>query len=203
MADAAAEIGLARHFETDWNALRLLQGRTDRPLTDAARARATALALPPPWDAARLVASPLSRARDTARLLAGRAPEEEPALIELSWGDWEGRRGEDLLADPTSGYEHVEHWGWDKAPPGGGESPAAALARIGPALAALAADGRRTLVVTHRGVMRVILAKAWGWDFDRPEPFRIKRERIYPVTLAADGTPVAAGDPARMFEAEP
>lgn len=194
----SVRIGLARHFETDWNALRLLQGRTDRPLTEAARARASALTLPSPWDEARLIASPLSRARDTASLIAGREPRLDPALVELAWGGWEGRTGEDLLADPASGYAHVETWGWDKSPPGG-ESPAAAWARLRPALARIAADGSPALLIVHRGVMRVILAKAWGWDFDRPEPFRIKRERIYEVWIDASGLPVGRGPEARMI----
>lgn len=191
-------IGLTRHFETDWNADLRLQGRTDRPLTDAARARAGALAPPPPWDDARLIATPLTRAMDTARLIGGRGPEVEPALIELSWGAWEGRRGAELLADSGSGYAHVENWGWDKRPPGG-ESPADAWARIAPALARIAAEGRPALLVAHRGVMRVIMAKAWGWDFDRPEPFRIKRERIYPIILGPDGAPQGHEPEARLI----
>lgn len=195
----AVEIGLIRHFETDWNALRRLQGRTDRPLTASSRARLAALALPAPWSDARLVSTPLARAHETARLLTGREPEIEPGLVELSWGDWEGRRGEDLLADPASGYAHVESWGWEMTPPGG-ESPADAWARIAPALAGLARDGRRALLVLHRGVMRVILAKACGWNFDSPEPFRIKRERIYPMTLDAKGRLVAHGPEARLVE---
>ncbi|MEO1613084.1 MAG: histidine phosphatase family protein, partial [Pseudomonadota bacterium] len=89
-------------------------------------------------------------------------------------------------------------WGWDMAPPGGGESPADAWARIHPALARIAAEGRPALLVVHRGVMRVILAKAWGWNFDSEEPFRIKRERIYQITLDQDGTPIAHGPEMRM-----
>ena len=192
------EIGLTRHFQTDWNALHKLQGRTDRPLTEDARARAAELTIPDPWADARLIATPLSRARDTAELLAGRSAEIEPDLIELSWGAWEGRKGADLIEDPSSGYKHVEDWGWGMAPPGGGESPADAWALIQPALARIAADGRRSLLVVHRGVMRVILAKAWDWNFDSPEPFRIKRERIYPITLGPDGAPIGYGDEARM-----
>ena len=191
-------IGLTRHFQTDWNALHKLQGRTDRPLTEAARARAAELRLPPPWDDARLIATPLSRASDTARLIAGRDPEIDPDLIELSWGAWEGRRGVDLLEDPASGYEHVENWGWDKSPPGG-ESPSAAWARIAPALARIAEERRPALLVVHRGVMRVIMAKAWNWNFDSPEPFRIKRERIYPIELDATGRPFGHGAEVRMI----
>ena len=192
-------IGITRHFETDWNALHRLQGRTDRPLTDAARTRAASLTLPPPWDDARLIATPLSRAIDTAALIAGHPPAVEPDLIELSWGDWEGQRGADLIEDPNSGYAHVEEWGWDMAPPGGGESPAMAWARIHPVLARIADAGKPALLVVHRGVMRVIMAKAWGWNFDSEEPFRIKRERIYPITLSDDGTPVAHGAEVRLL----
>lgn len=116
-------IGLTRHFETDWNADHRLQGRTDRPLTEAARARARALQPPAEWRDARLIATPLIRASETARLLSGREPEIEPDLIELSWGEWEGRRGHELLEDPSSGYEHVENWGWGKRPPAGKARP--------------------------------------------------------------------------------
>ncbi|WP_340108429.1 histidine phosphatase family protein [Pikeienuella sp. HZG-20] len=190
-------IGLTRHFETDWNAAGRMQGRTDRPLTPAARERARALRIPAPWADARLIATPLARAKETARLLADRAPEIEPDLIELSWGAWEGRRGVDLIHEPASGFAHVETWGWEKHPPGG-ESPADAWARIAPALRRVAAAGRPALMVLHRGVMRVILAKAWDWHFDRPEPFRIKRERIYPIEIDADGAPVAHGPEERL-----
>lgn len=192
-------IGIMRHFQTDWNALHKLQGRTDRPLTDEARARLRNLSVPAPWDLARLIATPLSRAQETAEIVACRTAEIDPDLIELSWGAWEGRRGVDLLADPASGYEHVENWGWDKSPPGG-ESPAAAWVRIGPALGRIAATGKPSLLVVHRGVMRVIMAKAWGWNFDSPEPFKIKRERIYPITLNALGEPVGHGAAVRLPE---
>lgn len=197
--NGALTIGLMRHFQTDWNASHLLQGRTDRPLTDAARDRLSELMIPEPWASARLIATPLSRASDTAQILSGRAPEIEPLLTELSWGAWEGRSGADLLEDPTSGYDHVETWGWHKAPPNG-ESPADAWARIGPALTGIASAGRPTLLVVHRGVMRVIMAKAWGWNFDSPEPFRIKRERIYPIEIDPSGAPVGHGAECRLIE---
>lgn len=194
----SVEIAITRHFETDWNALGKLQGRTDRPLTDEARKRAAELVLPSPLDKARLIATPLIRAIDTARLITGKSPEIEPDLIELAFGDWEGKRGIDLIANPASGYRHVEDSGWDMTPPGGGESPAMAWARIQPALARIAAKGDPALLVIHRGVMRIILAKAWGWNFDSPEPFRIKRERVYPITLNMDGLPVAYGPEVRL-----
>ncbi|WP_042703097.1 histidine phosphatase family protein [Azospirillum sp. B506] len=44
------------------------------------------------------------------------------------------------------------------------------------------------LIVTHIGVIRVALALAWGWDFRGPPPVPVKRDRLYVLTLATDGT---------------
>ena len=191
-------IALLRHFPTSWNREHRLQGQTDIPLTDEARQELHGLAIPAPWDTARIIASPLLRAAETARILArGRPVANDPRLVEISYGEWEGQHGADLLADPDSGYVNVEDGGWHLRPPGG-ESPWEVWERVRPALAGIAAEAAPTLLVTHRALMRVILARAWGWDYDRPEPFRIKRERIYPFTLLPDGTPTAPEEPARL-----
>ena len=191
-------VALLRHFPSDWNRERRLQGLTDRPLTGEARARLDRLALPPPWDAAEIVASPLVRARETAeRLARGRPVATDARLVELAQGAWTGRLVADVIADPSSGYAPAEAWGWDRRPPGG-ESPAEGLARALPLLGAIAGTGRPAVLVTHRALMRAILARAWGWDYDRPEPFEIRRARLYPLTLAPDGTPGAPGAPVRL-----
>ncbi len=191
-------IALMRHFPTGWNRLRKLQGQVDIPLTAEARTRLTGLAIPPPWDTVRIVASPLSRARETAGILArGRAVTLDARLVEQSWGEWEGRRGPDLMADPASGYVHIEHWGWHRSPPGG-ESPWDVWERVRPALAEIARDRTPALLIAHRALMRVILARAWGWNYDSAEPFKIRRGRIYPLTVTADGTPSAPGEPVRL-----
>ena len=49
MSAAAVEIGLVRHFPTAWNAAGRLQGRSDIPLSDAARAELATRRLPPRW----------------------------------------------------------------------------------------------------------------------------------------------------------
>ena len=191
-------IALLRHFPTSWNREHRFQGQADIPLTDESRQQLHGLAIPAPWDTARIIASPLSRAGETARILArGRAVAHDPRLVEISFGEWEGRHGVDLLADPDSGYVNVENWGWHRRPPGG-ESPWDVWERVQPALAGIAADPAPALLVVHRALMRVILARAWDWNYDRPEPFKIKRERIYPLTLLPDGTPTAAEEPARL-----
>jgi len=191
-------VALMRHFPTSWNREHRLQGQVDIPLTDDAREALQGLAIPPPWDGARIITSPLSRAADTAHTLArGRAVADDPRLVELSWGDWEGCHGADLLADPDADYVDIEHWGWRRRPPGG-EGPWDVWQRVRPALAEIAVGEAPAVLITHRATMRVILARAWGWDFDSPEPFKIKRARLYPLTLMADGTPTRPEESVRL-----
>ena len=88
-------IYLVRHGETDWNLQRRIQGSTDVPLNDTGRAqarRAGELLATREWDA--VVASPLSRAFETASIIATEVglpdPTTDPRLVERSYGDAEG-----------------------------------------------------------------------------------------------------------------
>ena len=173
-------LALLRHGHTAWNRAGQIQGRSDIPLDVEARAELAGYSLPEPWAEATLWSSPLSRAVETAQLVAGRDPIGAEALTEMNWGDWEGKRGVDLIEQPGSGYRHIEDWGWDYRPPAG-ESPAELWTRLEPWLAALRGDN---LAVCHIGIMRVILAKAWGWGFDGPAPFKVKRNRLFIVDLS-------------------
>lgn len=178
-------VALLRHYPTVWNCEQRLQGQTDIPLTDAARETLAGLRLPAPWQTARIVSSTLSRARETARLLAGNQPiHEDPRLVEISWGDWEGQRAHDLLADPSSGFRPTHEWDRDTKAPNG-ESQAEAWARLRPALADIAQQPGPVLVVTHKALMRLILGTACDWQ-GTPQ---IKRGRLYPLTLRASGLP--------------
>ncbi|MBP2302153.1 histidine phosphatase family protein [Azospirillum picis] len=189
-------LAFLRHGVTVWNREGRIQGRTDIPLDEEGRERVGRRVLPDGWRDAVLHASPLSRAVETAGLLAaGRPIRTDARLVEMDWGDWEGRRGVDLRADPASGYRDLEEWGWDFRPPGG-ESPADVRGRLGGWLAERAGEGAPAhLVVTHIGVIRVALALAWGWDFRGPPPLLVKRDRLYAMTLADDGTLRPAGGP--------
>ncbi|MGM0586155.1 MAG: histidine phosphatase family protein [Pseudomonadota bacterium] len=189
------EIGLLRHFPTRWNAEGRLQGRADIPLSEEGRAALARRRLPERWRGLPVIASPLSRARETAEALAEGPVTLDPRLVEMDMGDWEGRIGAELLADPACPYCAVDSWGWDFRPPNG-ESPAEIVARLRPLLAELSAP---CLLVTHRGVMRAVLALATGWNYDRPEPFRIKRAAVHPVRLEG-GAPVAAAPPEKLAE---
>lgn len=173
------KLALLRHGHTPWNRAGRIQGRTDVPLDAEAEAQLAALCLPDGWTDAALWASPLARACRTAELVAGRAPQCDPALIEMHWGNWEGQQGAELRADPDSGFRDIEDWGWEFCPPNG-ESPGHVRDRLRPWVEGLTTD---TLAVCHIGVMRVLLALATGWAFKGPAPFQIKRNRLYVMRI--------------------
>lgn len=175
-------LALLRHGHTHWNRAGRIQGRSDIPLDDAARAELADYTLPAPWNQADLWSSPLIRATETAQIVADRTPHTAPELTEMFWGDWEGLHGLDLKADPDSGFRDIEQWGWNYQPPGG-ETPAHVWDRIKPWLDSLQRD---TVAVCHIGIMRMILARAYDWGFDGPVPFRIKRNRLFVVEIDGD-----------------
>ena len=149
---------LVRHGQTDWNAERRLQGATDIPLNDVGRGQArdaVAVLAPYEWDA--IVSSPLSRAAETADLIAEglglSVSRRVPELTERSFGPAEG-----MQAGPELDALRV---------PGGfkgAESEDEAADRGLAALEALAEEfrGQRLLVVTHGTLLRVSLSRAIG-----------------------------------------
>lgn len=95
---------IMRHGETAWNVLRRFQGRSDIPLNEkgVTLAEVTARGLADvPFDLA--FTSPLSRARQTAEIvLRGRDVPlaDEPRLIEIAFGAYEGRTALPTEWDP-------------------------------------------------------------------------------------------------------
>jgi len=142
---------LVRHGETDWNAEGRLQGHTDRPLNDYGRRQAAALAEELAGDdLAAIYASDLSRARETAEILADRIGlpvELDAELREKDWGSWEG-----LTPSERERVEQV------------GESTEAHRARVLRAVRRIAErhPGQRVVVVTHGGSLRRVQAAALG-----------------------------------------
>lgn len=144
---------LVRHGETDWNAARRIQGSTDIPLNDIGReqARRTGRLLATrKWDL--VVSSPLSRAAETARIIASELALPEPrrveAIVERRYGEAEGL---DYLT------LHTRFPRGSVVP--GRESRDQVAARVLPALHELAREniGRSIVVVTHGGVIRTVL----------------------------------------------
>ena len=166
---------LIRHGRTEWNEAGRTQGQKDSPLTAAARAEVAAWRLPAGFETADWIVSPLGRARETAALLDHAGARVEPCLAEMSWGNWEGRRLTELRAELGDAMAELEASGLAFRPPGG-ESPRDLQARLQPLLLRLAAAGRPTVAVTHKGVIRATYALAVGWDMKGPPPVKLRND---------------------------
>lgn len=148
------QVVLVRHGETVWSREGRHTGRTDIPLTDRGRddARSVATALAG-RRFARVLVSPLRRARETCAL-AGLAGQEElcPALMEWDYGDYEGL---------TSAQIGERRPGWslwrDGCP--NGESPADVAARADSVIAGIAGTEGDVAMVAHGHLLRVLAAR--------------------------------------------
>ena len=143
-----------RHGETFWNVENKICGATDIALTPRGHAQAEALgrmlaAQDLPVDL--ILASPLSRALDTARHIAaatGWPLQVEERLREQNFGRFEGtpRDGADFKAAKACFAGLF----------GGGESMLQLAARLYPLLDELRAGEKTCLLVAHNGIARVV-----------------------------------------------
>ncbi|MDA2807431.1 bifunctional RNase H/acid phosphatase [Nocardiopsis suaedae] len=188
---APTRLVLLRHGETPMSVERRFAGTGDIDLTEAGReqARRAARGLAGEGIEA-VVASPLRRTMDTARIVAGELGlevEPEEGLRETDFGEWEGmtfgevqeRRPEDLarwLADPEA------------APPGG-ESLAAAVRRAGEGRDKVAARhrGRKVLVVTHVTPIKALVAQALGAPVEALYRMHVDVSSVTRVDVFSDG----------------
>ena len=174
---------LVRHGRTDANAQGLLLGRLDPPLSEEGRAQAAALAGKIPRDA-RVIASPLSRTRQTAAAF-GLPVETDERWIELDYGDLDGTPLRDVPPDVWAAWRADPHFVPPGAPDGlalrdvppdlwrewradptfappGGESIAALGVRVRAACAELVDEIRERDVVVVSHVSPIKAAIAWA-----------------------------------------
>ncbi|MCW4384873.1 histidine phosphatase family protein [Salinibacterium sp. SYSU T00001] len=156
-------IAFIRHGQTDWNAEGRMQGGSDIPLNDVGREQAREAAsvlVDGGWDV--IVSSPLSRARETAAIIAdgielelGRSYEQ---LIERNYGEGEG-----LTRD-----EIESRWGSVQKTPGM-ETLDSVVGRGTAALQQISEEyaGRNVVVVCHGTIIRYTLAKLAGRPLDQ------------------------------------
>jgi broad specificity phosphatase PhoE len=190
---------LVRHGPTAWNESGRIQGHADVELSQRGRAEVAKWRLPAAWTEARVLSSPLCRARETAAILTGRTPTIDQRLIEMDWGRFQGRRLADLRTEAPDAIAANEGRGLDFRPPGG-ESPREVCARLQTLLAELAADPRRVVAVCHKGVIRAGLVLATGWDMQSRPPVRLPRHLACVLLCHRDGR-IELGPPAPLASA--
>lgn len=168
------EIIAIRHGITEWNQQKRIQGHTDIPLSDEGIAILQQYNVPESWQQLTWFSSPLIRAQQTAELL-GLDCRIAPELIEMHWGDWEGKTLSELSNQDPQGFAATEAKGLDMQPPQG-ESPRMVQARMTKWIQTLAAGSPAPSsigIVTHKGVIRALLAAACDWDMKNKPPVKL------------------------------
>ncbi|SEF99972.1 histidine phosphatase family protein [Sphingobacterium lactis] len=161
-------ICLLRHGETAYNAEgNKYCGRTDIPLTDKGIEQARRMNnLLKDYDFDQIFCSPLLRARTTAEIASGTPTkvQTDDRLIEVDFGQWEGKRSEDFIAEDPDSWTN-----WLADPTqfragNTGERGDEIIARLDSFYTELLEkfDGQTILVVGHNGINRFFMAKQLG-----------------------------------------
>jgi len=178
-------IALIRHGPTEWNEQKRLQGQADVPLSPDGHRKVSGWTLPAEFHDFDWVASPLTRAQQTAAAL-GLTPRPEPALIEMHWGDWEGLTRDELKAKYGDVFRERTSQGIDLRPHSG-ESPREVRARFAAWAATVAEAGRDTGAVAHQGIIRAALSLATGWVMHGPPPVEMDWSSVHLFAVERTG----------------
>lgn len=162
---------LARHGRTAYNDEGRFQGQGPVPLDEHGREQARTLAdeIVRRGDVTRLIASPVSRALETAAFIAARTglvPDVDPRWAETDCGAWQDRSFAEVQAEDPEGFAAFRRLDLDFAAPRG-ERYRDQLARVCAAAADVRAEdtGDGTiLVVGHRNALRLLLRHERGVD---------------------------------------
>ncbi|WP_155021551.1 adenosylcobalamin/alpha-ribazole phosphatase [Enterobacteriaceae bacterium] len=171
---------LVRHGETEANVAGLYSGHAPTPLTERGIAQAQSLSgllHNVPFD--NVLCSELERARHTTQLILG---DREipvcimPELNEMFFGDWEMRHHRDLAREDAENYA-IWCNDWQNATPTNGEGFQAFSQRVERFIAQLAdyKDSQNLLVVSHQGVLSVLVARLLSMPAAAMWHFRIEQ----------------------------
>ncbi len=171
------QLVVVRHGDTEWSQNGRHTSHTDLPLLPTGIERARALEpLLARLTFARVLSSPLQRARQTAQLAGyGAVVELIPDLVEWDYGEYEGITTEAIR-------ERRPGWNlWTDGAPGG-ESPEAVAQRADRVITEATGAGGDVLIFAHGHILRVLAARWIGQPAVAGE-----RLRLDPATISVLG----------------
>lgn len=182
-------LDLLRHGETELGGG--LRGSLDDALTEKGWAQMRAAVVAGgPWD--RLVSSPLQRCARFASELGEQLNlpvQLDKDLQELHFGAWEGQSAAALMETDADALGRFWADPYAFTPPQG-EPVSVFAARVLGAVARLqqACAGERVLLISHGGVMRLLLAQARGLPREQLLNVEVAHASLFALTVAADGS---------------
>lgn len=171
---------LLRHGDTGQRSYR---GQLDDPLSELGWRQLREATADRHWDA--VVSSTLQRCARFAEALAGARGlplRLDARLREYHFGDWQGVPIADI--DRDQGEALGRYWADPvNCPPPNAEPFAAFRQRLSDALDAIVAEhpGRRVLVVTHGGAIKLIRALVEGRAFDGMAGLHVPHASLHPI----------------------
>lgn len=160
--EAGQKIYFVRHGKTEWNNQFRYQGSTNISLNEEGRTQALRAALRfegKEIDA--VITSPLSRAKETAEIIASKLHgvelEESELLTEVNFGEWEGLTVPEIKA--KSGEELFYKWRMNEfhvCVPGGEDMDALYVRACAAARSLLSRSEEKILVVGHGAMFRIL-----------------------------------------------
>ncbi len=164
---------VVRHGESMCNLEGKLQGQYDSPLSPLGIRQAQACAdYLSTWDFDAAYSSDLSRAYDTACIIAakheGISVEKDAALREIYFGKWQNMLPADIAVKFAEDYALWKSGRWGMRPTCG-ETLAEVAERVCPAVWQIAEKyaGGTVLIVTHNGPMRMLQCDWLGIPYER------------------------------------
>lgn len=182
-------LDLLRHGETELGGG--LRGSLDDALTEKGWAQMRAAVLAGgPWD--RLISSPLQRCARFAAELGEQLNlpvQLDKDLQELHFGAWEGQSAAALMETDAEALGLFWADPYAFTPPQG-EPVSDFAARVLGAVARLhqANAGERVLLISHGGVMRLLLAQARGLPREQLLNVEVAHASLFSLTVEADGS---------------
>ena len=186
---------LIRHGETEWNTLGKFQGCTDIALSEVGIKQAEILNDRLKGDFDYIYSSPLSRAFETANILAiGTNKEVTVAteIREINFGEWEGLTVHEIAEK----YPEVfKAWRTDKTESyicGGDLSINNAANRAKKCILDIVKEhkGKKIAIVAHGGIIKAGLIGIFGWDMTMYHKMALGNTCINTLTFNDDLKPV-------------
>ncbi|HEY5153613.1 MAG TPA: histidine phosphatase family protein [Acidimicrobiales bacterium] len=202
------DLWVLRHGATEWSQNGRHTGRTDVALTDRGRRQAEGLArVLDGRPFARVLVSPLTRARETCALAGyGDQAEVDEDLREWDYGDYEGITTEEIRRSQPG-------WTVWSAPCPGGETITQVAARADRVIARARAAGGDVALFAHGHILRMVTAR-WcrlepvegrcfpldtgtvnilGWEHESPAILRWNDPALEPACEPAAGRDQVSG----------
>ena len=157
---------LIRHCETNANVEGTVQGRRNLSLSDRGERQAILVGeyVRKNFSLRRIISSNRRRCIQTANAI-GESIEITPFLREIDWGDWEGKKWDDVTAEYPEDVTALLTADPSFSTPNG-DSLMSFIERIDQAIDEfkLKDTGGDIAVVTHEGTVRTMITRLLGWN---------------------------------------